>query len=127
MPLARRSQSAAPLLHSASARQAAGQSIRTARPLPSSGPREHRWNGAQQDFQVEPKGPIVDVFQIQAHPFLEVAHLISPTHLPQTGKPGTHAQAPAVGWVIKSTHFIYWQRTRPHETHLAAKDVEELG
>src|SRR5262245_20812659 len=94
-------------------------------PSTSTGSREDGRNGAQQDFHVEPERPIVDVFQIQSHPFLEVGDLIAAADLPQAGKARTHTKAPAICWIIKTTHFIHGQRPRPHETHLAAKDVEQ--
>lgn len=38
-------------------------------------------NGSQQDLQIEPQGPVVDVLQVKGHPLIKV-DLIAPRDLP---------------------------------------------
>ena len=48
-------------------------------------PCEHRPGCLEQYLKIEPQGPVVDVLEIQIHPFL-AAHIVSTGgNLPQTG------------------------------------------
>ena len=53
--------------------------------------RYHRGNRSRDDLEVQPKGPIVDIFQVEANPILEVLHLVPAIHLPEAGKSRLYA------------------------------------
>src|SRR5688572_29306932 len=54
---------------------------------------EHNRDRAAEDFQIEPQRPIIDVFKVQADPFLEVANVVAAAHLPKAREAGFDAKA----------------------------------
>ena len=54
-------------------------------------PPENGGEGEEKNFEVEPQGPIVDVFQVQPHPVLKVRNVTTTAYLPETGEPRTDA------------------------------------
>src|SRR5213593_1988818 len=55
---------------------------------------EHRGDRLQEDLDVEPEGPVVDVLHLALDPVLELRR--APVHLPQAGDARLHAEAPLV-------------------------------
>jgi len=78
-----------------------------------------------QYFNVEPYRPIIDVFQVQFHPLVEV-NLVPSAHLPETRNSGFHAQAPPLPPFIFLNLFRYWG-PGAHKAHIPPQNVEELG
>ena len=83
-------------------------------------------NGAKKDFKVEPKRPVVDVFEVEAHPIPEIADFVAAADLPKAREARLDAQATAMGGVIEALDLIDWKRPRADEGHFAAKDVKDL-
>jgi len=69
-------------------------------------------NGFEQNFQVEPERPVVNVFQIEADPVLEIGNLVAAADLPETGEAGLDAQAAAMRQVVETLHLVHRQRAR---------------
>src|SRR5208282_3738975 len=90
------------------------------------GGRENGGNGAQQNFQIKPQRPVINVFEVEPHPLLKVRDLVASADLPEAGDAGLHAQAAAVGQVVETSYLVHRQRTRTHEAHFTAQDIEEL-
>ena len=87
---------------------------------------EHGGDGADQDFQIEPQRPVVNVFEVKPHPVLEIGNLIAAADLPETGQPGLDAEAAAVGQIFKTLHFVHRQRARTDQAHFGAEHVVKL-
>src|ERR1017187_5914279 len=51
--------------------------------------------GAGENFQVEPEGPVVDVLEVEFHPLVE-ADLVAAADLPDAGEAGLHGEAAAM-------------------------------
>src|SRR6185295_9425555 len=83
-------------------------------------------DGADQDFEIEPEGPVVDVFEVQPDPVAEIAHLVASAYLPEAGQTRLHTQAAAMGEIIEALDFIHGQRAGPHQAHLALEHVPKL-
>src|SRR6266508_1184719 len=92
------------------------------RPRPS----EHDGNRTEQDFEIQPERPVVNVLEVQAHPVFELDDLIATADLPQAGEAGLDAEAPAVGQIMEASDFVHGQGPWTDEAHLAAQDVEKL-
>src|SRR5437588_4007019 len=43
---------------------------------------EHDGNGEPEDFEIEPEGPVIDVFEIEADPIAKVGNVIASADLP---------------------------------------------
>ena len=52
---------------------------------------EDNWQGTAEDFDIEPKGPVVDVLEVKAHPIFEVSDVASATDLPEARDSRLHA------------------------------------
>src|SRR4051812_33767891 len=104
----------------------APRACRNRRSLLRSDASQDHGDRADEDLDVEPKAPVIDVLEVEPHPLVEALHFIPPAHLPQACQPGLHAESPALRWRLEFRHLIEWQRTRTDEAHLAAKDVPEL-
>ena len=97
-------------------------SVRLLRP----GSQKHDGDRPEQNFQVKPERPIVNVFEVKSHPILEILDLIATADLPEAGEAGLYTQTAAMGQIVETFNLIHRQWTRPNKTHLAAQDVEEL-
>ena len=89
-------------------------------------PQNYR-HGAQKNFHIQPQRPIVDILQIQTHPFLKILHFVASADLPEASQPRLDAEAPAVRQIIKSQGFIHGQGPGTHQTHLSLQHIEQLG
>ena len=87
---------------------------------------KHGGDGADQDFQIEPQRPVVNVFKVKTHPVLEIGNLIAAADLPEAGEAGLDAQAAAVGQIFKTFHLVHRQRARTDQAHFGAEHVVEL-
>ena len=46
------------------------------------------WDGVDEDFEIEPEIPVVDVFEIEADPFGEIGEVGATGDLPEAGEAG---------------------------------------
>src|SRR5262245_40209845 len=60
-------------------------------PLPRSASEQHHGNGAEEDLEVEPQRPLIDVGEVELHPGLEV-DLVAAADLPDAGDAGPHRE-----------------------------------
>src|SRR5262249_33044871 len=89
------------------------------------GAAQHRRNRTQQNLEVQPERPFVNVLQIQLHPLLE-RNVAATTHLPQTGDARLHAESPALPVFTEAFIVPHRQGPRTYQTHVSDEDVEEL-
>src|SRR3954451_10519568 len=85
---------------------------------------QHRRNRAQQDLQIEPWRPVVDVLQVELHPAVEV-DLVAAADLPETRQSRLHRQPPPMPPVVRR-HFLRNWRPRTDEAHVALEHIPEL-
>ena len=88
-------------------------------------PRQHGPRRLDQYLEIESQGPVVDVLEIQIHPFLETHIVSTGGNLPEAGKPGLHGKAPSLPVVI----FSHLGRNRgpgSNDTHFTFKNVDQL-
>ena len=64
--------------------------------------------------------------EVESDPLLEIGHIVSATHLPETGQARLHAQASAVGHVVKARYLVDRQRAWAHQAHLSAENIPKL-
>ena len=62
----------------------------------SAAPQQRHGHGCEQDSQVEPQAPLIDIGEVEAHPIGKIGKVAATTHLPQPGESGFHAQATAI-------------------------------
>src|SRR5690606_36877172 len=81
--------------------------------------------GAPQDHQVQQRGPVLDVIEVQTHRLVP-GEITAAVDLPHAGHAGLDQQtAPGVGAV--GGDLAGQRRARPDQAHLTAHDVEQLG
>src|SRR5262245_3894830 len=102
----------------------AAESISTA--SPRAGASDDCGNGLDQDFQIEEQRPVIDVFEVEFDPLVEVFDLVAAADLPEAGQAGLHGEAAALRGAFKLGHLIERERARADEAHVAAQHVEEL-
>ena len=83
--------------------------------------------GAEEDLEVEPEGPIVDVGEVEGDPFFEVFDAVAAGDLPEAGEAGFDAEAAALGVFFDAFDFVNGEGAGADEAHFATEDVEELG
>src|SRR6266851_2591077 len=78
----------------------------------STGPlsRQHRGHGLRQDFYIEPKALVFDVFHVEIHLAGEI-DLAAPANLPETGEARFDQQAAAIGQSV-ALHLARHGRAR---------------
>ena len=86
--------------------------------------RDHRGDGFQENREVGLETPVFYILHIQPHPLIE-AQLAPTRNLPETGYPGRNFEPPEVPGLIVF-YFAGQRRTRPHNAHVAANDIEDL-
>ena len=67
---------------------------------------KHHQNGLQQNLQIQPDAPLVDVARIQLHDFLKVQHIASAIYLPHAGDAWLDCQSQAVAGLIELYLFL---------------------
>src|SRR5438045_6346303 len=87
---------------------------------------EHNRHGAEEDFQIEPEGPVIDVLEIEPDPFAEIGDMIAAADLPEASEAGFDAETAAMGEIIKALDFIDRQRTRANQAHFPPQHIVEL-
>lgn len=80
---------------------------------------KHHQNGLQQNLQIQPDAPLIDIACIQPHDFLEVQHIAPAVYLPHTGDAGLGRQSHAVTRLIEPDLFLC-RRAGTHEAHIAS-------
>src|SRR4051812_13775293 len=96
---------------------AVSQSVRAA-------PREHRGERLDENRDVEPDRPVLEVVEVEADEVVE-AERDPARDLPEPGHPRQHEVALAVP-VLELDVVADRQRPRPDEAHLGAQDVQHL-
>jgi hypothetical protein len=82
-------------------------------------------DGSNKQFEIHPKRPVVNVIEIHLNPTLERNAVPAP-NLPNAGDPGPHRKTAPLPPIVLD-HFGGKRGTRPHKTHIALEDIEELG
>src|ERR1035437_376121 len=89
------------------------------------GGRQHGRQSPTQYLRVQPERPVVNVFQVQPHPLLEISDVVAPADLPEAGDARLDAQPAPMGQVIEPLDFVHGQRARADEAQLAPPGDEE--
>src|SRR5258706_14478550 len=97
----------------------------TTKSLPRAAARKDGRDRAEEDLGVERKAPVVDVGEVQRHPFLEARDVVPARDLPEAGHAGLHRE-PAPLPALVARHLVGKRRPRADERHLALQDVPEL-
>ena len=87
---------------------------------------QHGRNSPEENLQVQPDGPIVDVLKIEFYPGLKFVDLVSTADLPKTRNSRFDAEATPLRRIRKVFHFVRRQRTRTDQTHLSDQNIEKL-
>ena len=95
------------------------------RRLAGSAARQHVGHGEQQDFQIERKRPVVNVFHVERHPPGEV-ELVPAFQDPQAGQTRFHAEPPPLPLFVLR-HFLGQRGPGSDERHVPSQDIEQLG
>src|SRR4051812_31010191 len=97
---------------------ACGALLRTSR-------QQHCRNGLEQDIEVEPERPVMDVEAILLLLDREVA-IAAIGHLPQARQPRRYARPQDLERGVEALAVIGRERPRSDDAHIAAQDVPEL-
>src|SRR5450631_1561357 len=90
------------------------------------GPLDDRHRGAEQDDQVIPEGPRIDVLQVETSPVGEIGDKLPAVDLPSTRQTRLHAQLPH----LPELEVLVFRReygTRTDQAHVPGQDAPELG
>ena len=71
---------------------------------PAAAAEEGDGDRGEEDFHIEPEGPLVDVGEVQAHPVVEVGNVVAAVDLPEAGEAGLHTEPAAVRVVFEAFH-----------------------
>src|SRR5258708_35401274 len=85
---------------------------------------EHRGDGAQRDFQIEPKAPVLDVFEVERHVGVK-GRIATRGDLPQASEARFHVEAAKVLDVV-ALEVVNGVGARAYKAHVATQDVPEL-
>ena len=80
----------------------------------------------QNDLEIQPQRPIIDVRAVQANYFFEIGDVGSSADLPKTGESG-HQGKTALVVVVVLLVFCNGGRTGANKRHIAQQNVPELG
>src|SRR6266700_2652213 len=78
--------------------------------------------GAEEDLEIEPQRPLVDVFEVHLHPVIKVGDLVPAAHLPQACDSGTDAQLSLLPETI-AVQLVRKRGTRADERHVAFENA----
>ena len=80
---------------------------------------QNHHNGLEQDFDIQPQAPFIDIFRIQFYHFFKICNFASAAHLPHTCDAGFDGKS---GSVMKLIGFplIGKRRSGTHNTHIAS-------
>src|SRR6185369_15801014 len=85
---------------------------------------QDRGDRAEEDLEVEPQGPAVDVLEVRPQTVEErLAETVG--DLPEPGDPGLHREALALPG-LEAGDLARQHRSRSDQAHLATQDVQEL-
>ena len=77
------------------------------------------------DLEIQPQGPVVQVFEVELHPVLE-PDIVPSVDLPQAGDPRLHGKPASLPGLV-FFDLIRHRRTGADEAHVAEENVEKLG
>src|SRR5207302_757653 len=83
------------------------------------------WKGAEQNAQVQPDGPLLDVLPVEANNLFEIDDGAPSAYLPESRETRFCAEPPIVMNLV-ILHVGLEERAWSHERHLAPEHVEEL-
>src|SRR6266851_3647431 len=86
---------------------------------------EHSREGTKQNFYVQAQRPTPDVLEVQAHPIVQIVHLVPAADLPQSGDARLYRQFP----FLKTSEALVLAdqgRAWAHQAHLAFENTVEL-
>src|SRR5882672_7752481 len=86
---------------------------------------QYRRNRLEEDLEIQPQRPVLDVVEIQLQPLGE-RELAPSGDLPQAGETRLHAEALALDALVEEIHVPQRHGARPDEAHLTGQHVEEL-
>src|SRR5687767_9435874 len=89
----------------------------TAATLFRAGPEQDDRDRFHDDLGIEPERPVVDILEIELHPFAEARDLVASADLPEAGEAGFHREPAPLRGGFEFLHFVEGQWTRSHETH----------
>ncbi len=87
--------------------------------------RKNGRDGLEQDLEVEPQRPLVDIAQIQRDPVVEVVDPGAAGDLPEPGDAGFHGQPPALPALV-AFDLGGDGRPGPDQRHLALEHIDQL-
>src|SRR5437016_12845660 len=87
-------------------------------------PGYYRWDGKTKNFEILPKGRVLNVLEVHTDHLLE-GNLAAPLQLPKASDPGQLSQS-LVMPVSIAGDFVRRHRTRPHKAHVSFQYVQEL-
>src|SRR5690348_17321846 len=85
---------------------------------------EHYRNGQQKQFDVVPKGLLLNIFQIHLYHLIE-RDPAAPMYLPESGYPRERIQPPQMPGLVES-NLIRDRWARPNQAHLSPQYIEKL-
>ena len=88
---------------------------------------ENGGDRTKEDLDIEPEGPVIDIFEIESNPIGKVFQFVAARDLPEAGHSWGDTESAALGVGGHGEGFIGGEGAGSDETHLAEKDVEELG
>src|SRR5208282_289727 len=81
--------------------------------------------GLDQNLEIQPQRPVVDVLKVETDPVVEIRNLIAPTDLPQTGHARFYAEFAAMP-DFETFELVRPGRARSHQAHVSLKDAPQL-
>src|SRR3954469_18965049 len=100
------------------------KALLASRALVRAAAREDREGRLEEDGDVEPDRPVLDVVEVEPHEIVE-GEVRAARDLPEAGDPRQHEVALPVP-VVQPLIVADRERARADEAHLAAEDVQEL-
>src|SRR5574340_1037258 len=94
-------------------------------PLRRSRSPDDRGDGLTENLKIQRQRPMLDVFQVQLHPFFERQGTPS-IDLPKTGQAGPDAESPAVPICAEFLEITNGERAGSDQTHIPFEHVDEL-
>ena len=94
-------------------------------PLRCSRSPDDRGDGLTENLKIQRQRPMIDVFQVQLHPFFE-RQGTPPIDLPKTGQAWPDAESPAVPICAEFLEIANGKRAGSDQTHITFEHVDEL-
>src|SRR5258708_21925920 len=86
--------------------------------------RQRNWQRPQQNFNIEPQIPTLNVFKIQIHVDFE-GRVVAGGYLPKAGQPPLHIQS-SVMLELVALEIFGWVGSWPDKAHVSSQHLPEL-